>query len=259
MLQKRWSWMFALAVAPAVAWLGSSSVMAAEWAELTGKFVYDGKPPVPKPVEITKDQEAFGNLGLVDESLLVAKDGGIANVVIYVRTRDVDIHPDIEKSLPKEVKFDNKGGRFEPHILPVWLDKQKVILHNSDPVPHNANVQPLGDEGKNPLLPPNTGVDHQFNRQQLIPVPVACNIHPWMRGFILPRNNPYTAVTAEDGTFTLEKLPAGTELEFQVWHEKSGYLDPQGDWMRGRFTITLKPGKNDLGTIRVDPAVFEKN
>ncbi len=259
MLQTRWSSLFALAVAPAIAWLGSSLAVAAEWADLTGKFVYDGKPPVPKPVEITKDQEAFGNLGLVDESLLVSKDGGIANVVIYVRTRDVDIHPDIEKNIPKEVKFDNVGGRFVPHILPVWLDKQKVILHNSDPVPHNANVQPLGDEGKNPLLPPNTGVDHKFNRQQLIPVPVACNIHPWMRGFILPRNNPYTAVTAEDGTFTLEKLPAGTELEFQVWHEKAGYLDPNGEWARGRFTMTLKPGKNDLGTIRVDPSVFEKN
>ncbi len=232
------------------------AVFAADWADLTVQFVYDGKPPAAMPVDITKDKEVFGNAGLVDESLLVSKGGGIANVVVYVRTSDVTTHPDIEKNLPEQVKFDNKGGRFEPHILPVWIEKQQVLLHNSDPVPHNANVQPLGDEGKNPLLPPNTGVDHRFNRQQIIPVPVTCNIHPWMKGYILPRSNPYVAISDADGRLTLKNLPAGTELEFQAWHERAGYLD-QGDWTRGRFTLKLKPGSNDLGTIRLAPGLFK--
>ena len=237
--------------------VATDSAQAAEWGDLKAKFVFNGKPPKPQPVNVTKDQEAFGNLGLIDESLQVSKEGGIANVVVYVRTPDVEIHPDIAKELPEKVKFDNKGARFEPHILPVWLEKQQVELHNSDPVPHNANVQPIGDEGKNPLLPPNTSIDHRFNRQQLIPVQVTCNIHPWMKGYILPRNNPYVAVSDKDGNLVLKNLPAGTELEFQVWHEKSGYVD-QGDWVRGRFTMKLKPGENDLGVIQVSPTLFGK-
>ncbi len=235
----------------------SSPLPAADWGSLTGKFVYDGTPPAPDPIVVNKDIAVFGKLNLVDESLVVGKDGGIANIVIYVRTRGIDVHPDLEKNTPAMVTFDNKGGRFRPRILPVWLEKQKVLLHNSDPVSHNSNVQPLGDEGANPLLPASGGSHmHTFNRQQFIPVPVSCGIHPWMKGYILPRSNPYVAVTGPDGSFKLDKLPVG-ELEFQVWQEKSGYVSVNG-WVRGRFTRVIKSGANDLGTVKVTPELFNK-
>ena len=117
-----------------------------------------------------KDVEVFGNWDLVDETLVVGEDGGIANVVVYCRTPNVAINPDLATSVPPKVVYDNKGGRFVPHVLTLWLDKQTLVLHNSDPVGHNSNVQPLGDEGINPLLPANSSVDHKFNRQQNIPV-----------------------------------------------------------------------------------------
>jgi len=60
------------------------------------------------------------------------------------------------------------------------------------------------------------------------------------------------AITGADGTFTIPKLPAG-ELEFQVWQERVGYLETPS-WTRGRFTMTLEPGENDLGTIEIAPA-----
>jgi len=233
--------------------------LADDWADLTGKFIYDGTPPVPKPVVVDADVAEFGKLGLVDESLVVdKKTGGIANIAVYVRTKDVKVHPDLEKNVKKEVKFDNKGGRFVPRILPVWIEKQTLCLCNSDNVPHNSNIQPFGDAPINPLIPPKGEIDHTFNAEQMVPVPVSCNIHRWMRGYILARNNPYAAVTGMDGTFTLEKLPAGTELEFQVWQEKSGFVEAKPDWKRGRFKMTLKPGKNDLGTIKVKASLFDK-
>ena len=52
-------------------------------------------------------------------------------------------------------------------------------------------------------------------------------------------------------------LPADTELEFQVWQEKSGFVEAK-DWKRGRFKMTLKAGKNDLGEVKVNPKIFEK-
>ncbi len=231
---------------------------AAEWGDLTGRFVYDGTPPAPEKLVINKDQEVFLNLGLVDESLAVhPQNRGIANVVVYVRTRGVAVHPDIVAKLPKTVSVDNKGGRFVPRITTLWLEHQELEVLNSDPVAHNANCQPLGDEGFNPLLPIKGKYIHAFNRAQLIPQPISCNIHAWMKGFVLPRDNPYATVTDADGRFKLEKLPAGVELEFQVWHERAGYLVAKPQWERGRFTMTLRPGANDLGDIVVSPNLFK--
>jgi hypothetical protein len=252
---------------------------AQQWGDLTGKFVFDGQAPAPAKVNVNKDEEVFGKLGLTDDLLVVAKEGGIANVVVYCRTMNVQVNPELANSVPPKVVYDNKGGRFVPRVLTVWLDKQTLVLHNSDPVGHNSNVQPLGDAAINPLLPANSSVDHKFNRQQNIPVPVGCNIHPWMRGYVLPRGNPYATVSKEDGTFKIEKLPVGN-LEFVAWQEKSGYLGPivkdgkptmkdtlkiekdgkttTTDWTQGRFSVAIKPGTNDLGTIKVSPQVFQK-
>jgi len=52
-------------------------------------------------------------------------------------------------------------------------------------------------------------------------------------------------------------VPAGVELEFQVWQEKSGFVEAR-DWKRGRFKMTLAAGKNDLGEVKVKPAIFNK-
>jgi hypothetical protein len=252
---------------------------AQQWGDLTGKFVYDGTAPAPAKINVNKDEEVFGKLGLIDETLVVAKEGGIANVVVYCRTANVQVNPELAGNVPPKVVYDNKGGRFAPRVLTLWLDKQMLVLHNSDPVGHNSNVQPLGDAAINPLLPANSSVDHKFNRSQNIPVKVGCNIHPWMAGYILPRSNPYATVSKEDGTFKIEKLPVGS-LEFVAWQEKSGYVGPilkdgkptmkdtlkiekdgkttTTDWVQGRFTIDIKPGTNDLGTIKVSPQVFKK-
>lgn len=227
-------------------------------AELTGRFIFDGAVPAPVPLAINKDAEAFGNLGLTDETLKVAADGGIANIVVYVRTEGAPITPEAEAAVKPEVEYDNKGGRFEPRILPLWFDKQKLVVKNSDPVGHNSNYQPIGDTPINPLLTPGGKEEYVHSRKQTLPQPVGCNIHPWMKGFILARDNPYFAVTGDDGKFEIKNLPTGTELEFQVWQEKSGYLAAKPEWERGRFTMSLQDGVNDLGDIKVDPKLFDK-
>jgi plastocyanin len=227
----------------------------AQWGNLTGKFVYGGTPPTPAKLDINKDVEVCGKHPLVDESLLVDANGGIANVVIWVRTKGVQVASSYDSTADAKLVYDNKGCRFEPHILPIRLS-QTLELHNSDPIGHNSNMQPLGDQGINPLLPSDSAAEYKFSKAQIVPTPVTCNIHPWMKGYIVARDNPYVAVSKADGTFELKDLPAG-ELEFQAWQEKSGYLATP-NWTKGRFKLEIKAGNNDLGTITVDPSLFNK-
>ena len=72
------------------------------------------------------------------------------------------------------------------------------------------------------------------------------------------------AVSDKDGKFEIKNLPAGKELEFQVWQEKAGNVEKasiggkDAGWKRGRFKMMIKPGTNDLGEIKLDPAQFNK-
>jgi len=240
-----------------------SASLATEWGDLSGRFVYEGKPPERAKLNVNKDVDIFGKLDLRDESLIVAPDGGIANVLVYVRTKKVPVHPDYAKTADAKVTIANKGGRFDPHILPIRLS-QTLVITNGDRCGHNSNLQPIADAGINPLITEGGQVEHRFNRPQNIPVPISCNIHPWMKGYILPRRNPYVAVSGPDGTFKLKNVPAGMELEFQVWQERAGYVTKAivagkpVAWKRGRFKMTLKPGENDLGTIKLPAEIFNK-
>src|SRR5262245_48658083 len=90
-----------LALLAAIAALACTPLARAEeWASLTGKFLLDGTAPEPKPIVVTQDVAEFGKLGLVDESLVVdKKTGGIANIVVFVKTKDVTVHPDLLKNV----------------------------------------------------------------------------------------------------------------------------------------------------------------
>jgi len=231
-----------------------------KWADLVGRFAFDGKAPERKKLKVDKDVECCGKYDIRDESLMVGKEGGLGNVYVYVRSRKFDVCPELEESAEEQVVLDNRDCIFSPHCLTLWTEKQELSIVNSDPVAQNVAFSPLGDVPANIILPPPPDeaakATWKFRRKQNVPVPILCNYHPWEKAYILPREHPYVAVSAMDGTFRIPKLPVD-ELEFQVWHERIGYLDTP-DWTKGRFKMELKSGENDLGTIKLPPSMFEK-
>jgi hypothetical protein len=231
-----------------------------KWGDLVGRFVYGGRAPERKKLKVDKDVECCGKFDIRDESLMVGQDGGLANVYVYVRSRRVDICPELEESIEKRVLLDNRDCIFIPHCMWIWCEKQEYYIVNSDPVAQNVAFSPLGDVPANIILtpPPDEAAKAtwKFKRKQNIPVPIACNYHPWESAYVLPRDNPYVAISGGDGTFRICKLPVG-ELEFQAWHERLGYLATP-EWEKGRFKMTIKPGVNDLKTIKLPPSMFEK-
>jgi hypothetical protein len=225
-----------------------------QWGDLVGRFVYDGKAPERKKLKVDKDLPCCGKFDIRDESLLVGADGGLRNVFLYVRSKAVAISPELEQDVPARVTLDNRDCIFQPHCLKLWYPKQEFYTINSDPVAQNIAFEPLGDVPCNAVIPVGGNASYKFTRRQMIPVLIKCNYHPWESGYILPRENPYVDISARDGTFRIAKLPAG-ELEFQAWHERVGYLH-RPNWPKGRFTMSVKPGTNDLGTIKLPAAMF---
>lgn len=226
------------------------------WGNLTGKFVYDGPSPSAARLAITKDEQVCGKHGLHDESLELGSGNGLKHVVIFLADKKAAVHPDYEAAAKDTVKFDNDHCRFEPHILPLRTS-QTLEIHNSDPLSHNSNLTPLGDSPFNQLISQNNAVTYQFAKQQNAPVMVTCSIHPWMKGYVFPRDNPYVGVTGEDGSFEIKNLPVGKH-EFQAWQESVNGLAAKPDWKKGKFKFEIKEGDNDLGTIQVSSALFGK-
>jgi plastocyanin len=249
-------------LATAILASASRHARADDWGSLKGRFIYDGKAPEPVKLTIDKDQQVCGDKGLVAEDLVVASDGGLANVMIYVKGK-VKVHPDYDTTADATVVLDNKGCRFNPHVQGVRVG-QTLQIKNSDPVAHNTNI--VGRNLQvNPLIAAGTASDQKIEAPETLPAMVSCNIHPWMKGRILVRSNPYFAISGKDGSFEIKNLPAG-ELDFIVYHERSGYVQDaelktgKATWPKGLFKITIEPGKDtDLGEIKLAAAQFNKD
>ena len=46
-------------------------------------------------------------------------------------------------------------------------------------------------------------------------------MHAWMRAFVVATDHPFFAVSGDDGSFTIEKVPAG-KYKLEAWHSQYG-------------------------------------
>jgi hypothetical protein len=244
---------------------GAAVATGTGWGTLKGRFTYPDEPPTMPPYNVNKDQAvcAPGGQAPLQEFLLVDPSSkGIANVVIYPR-RVARVHESAEPR-DEEAVFDQKVCVFLTHVFAFTVG-QPVSIKNSDPVGHNTNIE--GRNSVNPTIPAGGAVPYKAQREEASPVRARCSIHPWMLAYMLPRENAYFAVTAKDGTFEIPNLPAGEELEIQVWHEHSAgpnsalVVDtPEAgelDWdKKGRFTIKLEQDQTKEIEIAVPASAF---
>jgi hypothetical protein len=239
--------------------------VAAGWGTIKGRFVLDGSAPPEKALDAKvapADMAACGQHPIPDESLVVGSDGGIAHIAVYVVKYKGKPHPSSQEASKTPAVFDQKECRFLSRMLPVQVG-QVVLIKNSDPVGHNTNLGPPNDDPFNQLISGGGSTSYRFKLPQPFPVKAACNVHSWMAAYMLPRKDAYAEATAPDGTFTLENVPAGQEIELQVWHEKSagekGALAAAPFDAKGRLKVTVEVGgTNDLGNISVPLAAFRQ-
>ena len=249
----------ALAVSAAVS--HSPAALGEETATLRVQFKIKGDAPKGSKITPTVDQAFCGQFGIPDETLVVNPDNkGIANVILYADTGRLGTKLPKVDAEPKTVVLANENCRFQPRVVFVTVGDTLKIT-NPDKVSHNANMQFLVNTPENPNIPPGGSHETTPASAEPAPIPVSCNIHPWMKAQVVVIDNPYGAASDADGVIEIKGLPAG-KVTMRAIHDagrmSTVYLNgKKTSWRGARWKLELKPGVNDLGVVEVDADVFK--
>lgn len=115
--------------------------------------------------------------------------------------------------------MDQKGLMFVPHIMAVQQGTTVEFL-NSDTVQHNVFWTAIGGDKKagHNLGTWPKGEKKSFTFDKAGVVPVLCNVHPEMAGYLVVSPTPYFAETDDAGNYKLKDVPDGS-YTLTVWHE----------------------------------------
>jgi plastocyanin len=133
----------------------------------------------------------------------------------------------------QHVTVNQKGLMFVPHIVVVQVGTTVEFL-NSDSVAHNVFWPSIGGDKK---LGHNMGTWPQGEKRNFTfdkpgAVPLLCNVHPDMAGYIVVSPTPYFATTDKTGAYHIDNVPDGT-YTVTFWNEgtkpHSGQVTVSGD------------------------------
>jgi len=184
-------------------------------ASIAGKISFAGTAPAAEKIKVSADPycQKEHKDGL-ERKVVDVKDGGLKDVFVYVKSGVTGTYP-----APTEaVELDQQGCMYKPHIVVLQVG-QPLKIKNNDETLHNIHPRPAVNQEFN-IGQPRKGMESTktFDKKEVM-IPVGCDVHPWMRSYISVLDNPFYAVTDEDGKFEIKGLPAG-EYEIEAVHEK---------------------------------------
>ena len=100
-----------------------------------------------------------------------------------------------------------------------------VKIKNSDGILHNVHTLSKANTPFNRAQPKFLKeLSETFAKPEIIPV--RCDVHGWMSGWILVTDNVFHDVSQADGGFKLVDVPAG-KYTLDAWHEELGAATQQ--------------------------------
>ena len=215
---------------------------------ISGKVLLEGKEPPALAYSIVtnNDTEFCGRIStgtgwrIVDD-FQVAPDGGLENVVVFLE--------DIQKGKPFAEEGPTKVS-VEDCVFKPWLtvvkDQQPIHIINMDPIIHDVQIYETATFGPkimlhrplrlNPFHPKNVLKEHVHNPGEAMTdtlnftqgrrlLFLECGFHPFMQSWGMAVNNPYYAITDQEGNFSISDVPEGV-YKLVAWHAgMAGYLD----------------------------------
>jgi len=224
---------------------GGAAIDPSTVGDVSGSVTLDGAPPAFKSINMSAEPfcSKAHSSPVTPEDVVVGDKGSLANVVVFVKD-------DLSKysfDTPKDpVQLDQRGCMYSPHVVALMAG-QTIEVKNDDQTTHNIHPTPKDNREWNQSQPPGAApLEEQFARME-VAIPVKCNVHPWMKGYIAVFKNPFYAVTTKDGKFDIKGLPPGT-YTIEAWQEKFGTVDQQvtiGPKESKTVSFTFKPTSGD--------------
>ena len=186
----------------------------ASGGSIKGTVVLKGATPELRKLAVTIDQYVCGKEKNPEE-LVLSPQGGIRNAVVWL---DKPPAPAAAEALPTTTAMDQKECMFAPRVVVVPAGGRIDFL-NSDRLLHNLHSTPSANPPFNRTQPRGRTITISFSHPEIIRV--TCDLHSWMRGWVVVAEHPFYAITDGAGDFALRGLPPG-RYTLKVWQERLG-------------------------------------
>ena len=174
--------------------------------------MFSGKIEQLKPYKTGKYKKACGS-DIPNESMLIDNKG--------VRNSVISLHGKKLKKERGEYKLDQKQCQYEPHVIAIPVNSE-LKIHTSDPINHNIHTYSFENDPINIMfLPGQDAYSQEMEEAEIIKV--ECDLHNWMRAWIVVTPNAYSTVSDSDGSFEIPDVPPG-KYKLTAWHETLGSL-----------------------------------
>jgi hypothetical protein len=208
--------------APAAAPAGApAAAPAAGGATLTGKVAFEGGAPQMEQIKMDADAfcKAQHKEPAYSQEVVVNPNKTLRWVIVYLKEGVTGTYPP-----PKDpVTLDQRDCQYHPHVFGIQVGQTLNIL-NSDSTLHNIHALPKKNAEFNIGQPFAKMVTAKKFDQAEVPVRFKCDVHKWMGAYCAVLNNPFFAVTNDQGQFEIKNVPPGNYV-IEAWQEKYGTQD----------------------------------
>jgi len=194
--------------------LGLATGAAVNAGDITGSVSFAGPPPPRAKTPVTIDQYICGKEKDAEDLVLGAK-GGVQNAVVWIDNPPAGAKWPAE---PPKVEMDQKGCVFMPRVVVVPVGGTVDFL-NSDRLLHNLHSLSKDNAQFNRTQPRGRTIPITFTRPEF--VPITCDLHSWMKSWVVVAEHPFYAVTDAAGSFRIAGVPPG-KYRLRMWQEALG-------------------------------------
>ena len=160
---------------------------------IRGTVRFTGAAVEQKKLPVTVDHSVCGKEKDA-EDIVLSPEKGIRNVVVSLQTPPPGATWPV--SLPS-VQLDQQQCVYVPRVVVVPVGGTVEFL-NTDRLLHNLHSNSTGNPTFNRTQPRGRTIPIVFTKPEI--VRVDCDLHPWMRAWVVVAEHPFYAVTNDQGS-----------------------------------------------------------